>query len=75
MIMIKNATYTSVWDGGYEVTTNCKVNMDTKEVFAIEVSDVDADWLEVLEEEYVTIDNVNYSVSRDVNEDTEYWYE
>ena len=58
--MIKNGTFTSVWDGGYEVTTNCKVNMETKEVFDIESVDVDVD---ILEEEYVTIDGVDYSVS------------
>lgn len=70
--MIKDATYTSVWDGGYEVTTNCKVDTETKEVFDIEVSEVDADWLEVLDEEYVTISGVDYPVSSD--DDTEYWY-
>lgn len=68
--MIKNATFTSVWDGGCEVTSNCKVNTETKEVFDIGVIDIDMD---ILEEEYVTIDNVDYPVSRD--EDTEYWYE
>lgn len=35
---IKNATFTSVCDGGYKVTTNCKVNMKTKEVFDTEVN-------------------------------------
>ena len=58
--MIKNSTFTSVWDGGYEVTTNCKVNMETKEVFDIESVDVDVD---ILEEEYVTIDGAKYSIS------------
>lgn len=57
--MIKNATYTSVWDGGYEVTTDCKVNMKTKKVFDIKSADVDVD---ILEKEYVTIDGVNYPV-------------
>lgn len=68
--MIKNATYTSVWDGGFAVTTNCKVNMETKEVFDIETVDVDVD---ILEYEYVTIDGKEYPVSND--EDTEYWYD
>ena len=58
--MIKDATFTSVWDGGYEVTTNCKVNMETKEVFDIESVDVDVN---ILEKEYVTVDSVDYSVS------------
>lgn len=57
--MIKNAKFTSVWDGGYEVITNCKVNMETKEIFDIETVDVDVD---ILEEEYVTINDKKYSV-------------
>ena len=69
--MIKNATFTSVWDGGDEVTTNCKVNIETREVFDIERVEVD-DSFDVLDTEFVTIDGVDYSVS---NDDTaEYWY-
>ena len=70
--MIKNATFTSVWDSGYEVTTNCKVNMETKEVFDIEMAKVD-DSLDVLEAEFITIDGIDYAVSND--DMTEYWYE
>ena len=69
--MIKSAAFTSVWDGGYEITTGCKVNMETKEVFDIEKVDIDAD---VLEYEYITLDGNEYSVSRD-KEDTDFWYE
>lgn len=69
--MIKNATFTSVWDGGYEVTTNCKVNTETREVFDIEMAEVD-DSLDVLEAEFVTIDGIDYAVSND--DMTEYWY-
>lgn len=72
--MIKNATFTSVWDGGYEVTTNCKVNMATKEVFDVEISDIDTNCLEILDTEYVTIDDIDYPVSTDKKE-TEYWYD
>lgn len=70
--MVKNATFTSVWDNGYEVTTNCKVNMETREVFDIEMAEVD-DGLDVLEAEFVTIDGIDYAVSND--DMTEYWYE
>lgn len=69
--MIKSATFTSVWDGGYEVTTNCKVNTETREVFDIEMAEVD-DSLDVLEAEFVTIDGIDYAVSND--DMTEYWY-
>lgn len=62
--MIKNATYTSVWDNGIEVTTNCKVNMDTHEIFDIEMAEVDESF-EILENEYVTIDGIDYPVSND----------
>ena len=72
--MIKTATFTSVWDGGYEVTTNCKVNEETKEVFDIETSEGTEDFVNVLDEEYVTVDGKKYSVSND-KEETEYWYE
>jgi len=60
--MIKDATFISVWDGGFEVETSCKVNMDTLEVFDIEKSDVDTDALEVLDYEYVIVDYVEFDV-------------
>ena len=72
--MIKNGTFTSVWDGGFEVTTNCKINMETKKVFDIEVSEDTADLVNELDYEYVTIDEKEYPVSND-KEDTEYWYD
>lgn len=73
--MIKNGTFTSVWDGSYEVITKCKVNMETKEVFDIEVSEDTADLVNDLNYEYVTIDGEKHFVSYNGEEDTEYWYE
>lgn len=76
-MMIKNAKFTSVWDGSYEITTNCKVNMETKEVFDIELAEVDES-LDILEKEYVVIDDVEYPVfqlSDITEEDNEFWYE
>lgn len=80
--MIKNAIFTSVWNGNeFEVETSCKVNMDTREVFDIEVSDADADMLHTLDCEYVTIDGIEYDVVPqdefdDYDEDDEmFWYE
>lgn len=35
--MIREASYTSVWDGGHAVTSPCMVNTETHEVFNIEV--------------------------------------
>ena len=72
--MIKNATFTSVWDGGYEVTTNCKVDMETREVFDIEMREVDES-LEHLDNEYITIDGEDFNVfSVDEVEDANFWY-
>lgn len=70
---VKQADFTSIWDGGVAVTTNCKVNMDTKEVFDIRVSEDVADIVDVLDKEYITIDGEELPVS---NEDTGdgYWY-
>lgn len=60
--MIKNATFTSVWNGDTEITTACKANMDTKEVFDIELAPgLDYDY--TLDEEYITIDGQNYEVA------------
>ncbi len=79
MSVIKNGLFTSVWDGGFEITTKCKVNTETKEIFDIEVSESTADAVNELDEEYVTIDGVDYSASDhdDIDEDDKetYWYE
>lgn len=78
--MIKNATFTSVWDGGYEVTTNCKVDMETREVFDIEISENTAEFIYELDYEYITIDGDDYSVHNaedglDGLSDNVFWYE
>ena len=72
--MIKDATFTSVWDDGIEVTTHCMVNTETKEVFDIE-ADYSASnlYLDILNKEYVTIDGEDYPISSDGS--TEYWYD
>ena len=72
------ATFTSVWDGGYAVTTDCKVNMETHEVFDIEIITPE-EQLEVLDCEYITINGENYPVINSDDEDideneTVYWY-
>ena len=68
--MIKNAKFTSVWDGGYEVTTDCKVNMETREVFDIEVNNDDnIEGLNSLDYEYITIDGEEFDVlNKDLND-------
>lgn len=70
---VKQADFTSIWDGGVAVTTNCKVNMDTKEVFGIEVSEGMADMVDALDKEYITIDGDEFPVSNEETSDG-YWY-
>ena len=77
--MIKNATFTSVWDGGYEVTTDCKVNMETREVFDVKINnDDDIEGLNSLDYEYITVDGEEFDVlNKDLNDVgiTDFWYE
>lgn len=54
--MIKNATFVSVWDDGFEVASGCKVNTDTNKVFDIEQVCFDGLDLEILDREYIIID-------------------
>ena len=73
MAVIKNCKFSSVWDDGIEIITNCRVNTDTKEVFDIDA--VDTNGLEALYGEYVIIDGKGFPVSRRSEGCTEYWYE
>lgn len=79
--MIKNATFVSVWDDGFEIASGCKVDTDTNEVFDIEQVCIDGFDVEVLEREYIIIDGNEYDVCQydmcDVPDnlaDNEYWY-
>lgn len=77
---IKEATFTSVWDGGVEITTNCKVNMETREIFDIEIAtNDDVGSLDSLEEEYITIDGVRHNALNTADflriGKKEFWYE
>lgn len=73
---IVSATFVSVWDGGYHVETPCKVNMETGYVFDIEVSEGTADFVDVLDEEFIRLpDGTEHSV-RNPDRDDEgfFWY-
>lgn len=52
MKKIIKGKFISVWDDGIAIETNCKINLDTKEVFDIQLSDVGED-LEILNEQFV----------------------
>ena len=73
-----NCKFTSVWDGGEEITTDAKVNLDTKEVIAerIDPADMDMD-CDILEKEYITMtDGTTHPVryEDDTNSTAEFWY-
>lgn len=72
---VLNGTFTSVWDDGVEVTTHCKVNMDTHEVFDIDFVQIEG--LEDFRYEYITVANESYKVTRmeDADESDVFWYE
>lgn len=54
-----NADYTSVWDGGYEVTTGCEVDLNTG---LIHIESADADEVEVLDREYMEFNHREFEV-------------
>ena len=51
--------FISVWDDGVEIKTNCKINLETKEVFNIQLAEVGEEF-EILNEQFVqyTINNI-----------------
>jgi len=53
---MKKGTFTSVWDGGFEVTTPAELNEETGEITAESVDPGDVD---VLDREYFTDENEN----------------
>lgn len=74
--MIINATFTSVWDDDVVIETSCLVDTVSQRIFDIKT--VDAPDVEILIEEYVTIDGIKYPACseefRKENPDS-YWYE
>lgn len=75
--MIVEAVYTSVWDDDVEIDSNCKVNLDTREVFDIEMIDVEEYDVDSCTGEYITLaDGSKYGVYHKGNaEENDYWYE
>lgn len=74
---IITALFVSEWDGGTQITTPCKVNLDTKEVFEVELADCGEN-VGTLDREFIVIDDWDYPVfqiSDITEEDDEFWYE
>lgn len=55
----RNATFTSVWDGGIKVNSRCHASITKGEITDIGKNDFKGDdgELEILEEEYVILDS------------------
>ena len=58
--------FISVWDDGIEVETNCKIDLQTKEVFDIQLSDIGEE-LETLNEQFV-----QYTINKIVHKEEVY---
>lgn len=70
-----NATFVSIWDGGTEIASPCKVNTLTMEVFDLEKVDPVCD-VNVLDGEYVKIGEELFGACNKEDADTcsGYWY-
>ena len=66
------AKFTSVWDNGVCVTTDCMVNMVTKEIRDIQVADVEG--VEILEYEFITVNGVDYPASSSDHTENDTFY-
>lgn len=71
-----NAEFTSVWDGGTAITTDCKVNLLSREIYDIRVSDDTADLVNELDEEYIVIDGERFPACQKGDaEHGNFWYD
>jgi hypothetical protein len=52
-----NATYVSVWDGGNEIRTKCRFDLETKNATDVESADVSNMELEMLDEQFVELED------------------
>lgn len=73
---VEDAVYVSEWDGGYKVSSKCKVNILTREVFDIEVSeDENTEMLDVLDREYISFGGQEYPVDDKDPNGISFWRE
>lgn len=75
--VIKNGTLVFEVDNGIKKTTDCKVNMKTKEIYDCDLNMMFSGW-KILHYEYVIIDGEIYD-SRGTSSmdrmDDDYWYD
>lgn len=63
--------FVSVWDGGYQITSSCELDLDTLEIVDIEVVDVD-DSLNSCDSQHINVTVGDNTQSFDIVEDDEY---
>ena len=73
--LIQPAEFVSIWDGGFDVQTKCKVNLLTREVFEIQKVDV-RDEVITLDEEYILWNGERFPVYQkdEVEDSKSFWY-
>lgn len=74
--MIKAATFNSIWDGNVCISSSCKVDTGTKEVFDIETVENEDD-LDMLERQFIVFDDgTEYEVvgASERENDDQFWY-
>ena len=54
-----NAKFVSVWDGGFEVVSDCK--FDVKKLVVSDIEFLDIDDSATLDEQYILCDNIRYN--------------
>lgn len=74
--LIQPAAFVSIWDGGFDVQTECKINLLTREVFDIQKVDV-RDEVITLDEEYILWNGERFPVYSKAERETEnsFWYD
>lgn len=63
------AEYNSVWDGGYIVSTECKINLDTGLVTPDIADESETEEVEILDREYIQFAGKDFDVSADAAND------
>ena len=58
--MIQDATFVSIWDDCTEISSKCKVNIKTHEVFDIEMVDVSDYDIDCLTDEFIVLSDDSF---------------
>ena len=72
--VMKEGSYTSVWDDGTTLVSRCIVNMSTRQVTILDSFDMD---VQILEDEFLTLDGETQAVCSftELSSSDQFWYE